>query len=108
MSHGDDKTVSWRGNVPSVSQNNLWIPVENAGNFQAICVTLPRQQGHVPLRKHHPRETNPFFISKKTGFTIKKIELEKITLNQLLGPEKTKFYSKLALTTKLSSLAQFV
>ena len=50
MSYGDDKTESWKANtttsktdnVPSVSQNNLWIPDKDAKRVQAIYVTALR------------------------------------------------------------------
>ena len=64
-----------------------------------ILRELSHDAGHVPLRKHHPRETNPFFISKKNWIHYKKknIELKKKSPLIKFWAQKMKFYSKLAL-----------
>ena len=65
---------------------------------------LSHDAGHVPLRKHHPRETNPFFISKKKLDSLSKnIELGEVTLNQILGP-KNEILLKAGTNVRLPSL----
>ena len=115
MSHGDDETESWKANntfktdnVPSVSQSNLWIPDEDAGKCQITYENShTTQDTFLSENITHVRPIH-FSFPKKLDSLSKNIELEKITLNQILGPKGKKFYSGLALITKLSSLAQFV
>ena len=52
-------------------------PVDPGRGCREVLHELSQDAGHVSLRKHHPREINPFFISKKLNPLPKSVELDK-------------------------------
>ena len=106
----DDETKSWKANntfksdnVPSVSQSNLWIPDEDAGKCQISYVNShTTQDTFLSENITHVRPIH-FLFPKKLDSLSKNIELEKVTLNQILGP-KNEILLKTGTNVRLSSL----